>query len=264
MILQKRHIIARKVADEFRGRLLLTHTELLEYPLQYVNLQIAICEHFGIIVDEMPNLSIRKIKAKLSSLNLPLEAESYDEYLQLAGFLYASDGAVIIFIEQMDSEERKKFTLAHEIAHFLNEYFKLRLKLKQANQMTLPLFESGPRKSPTFIAKRCTKNDVFSAIYGQAEPDFEVGSNPVSLVSLLAQKQMNQDSLREKICDWFAAEVLMPVDMLKRLEPQWIDQRMTLDAMSQAVQENFLVSFQAAQVRVKELKLGNILQDGLF
>src|SRR5260221_8792857 len=157
MILQKRHIIARKVADEFRRSLNMSHRELLEYPLQYMNIQVAVCEYFGIIISEIPELSVQKVRAKLSTLGLRVNTQDYDDYLQLAGFLYASEGAVCIFIEQLDIEERKKFTLAHEIAHFLNEYFKLRVKLKRDDQLTLPLFEESPRKSPLIIANRCTK-----------------------------------------------------------------------------------------------------------
>ena len=250
------------MADEFRKRLLHTHAELLVYPLKYMNLQVALCEHFGIIVDEIENLAIRKIRTKLFSLGLHLPAEPFDDYLELAGFLYASDGTVIIFIEKNDIEERKKFSLAHETAHFLNEYFKL--KAQRTNHTTLPLFEEKTSESHVVIAKRCTKNDVFGMLFGKKEPDFHVKNEKVSIESLLAYKQKRQDTLREKICDWFAAELLMPVDIVRQLESKWMAEGLTLDQMINGIQESFEVSFFAAQVRADELQLGQTSQDYLI
>jgi Zn-dependent peptidase ImmA (M78 family) len=264
MILKKRHIIACKVADEFRDRMRMDHSELLKYPLKYLNFQVAVCEQFGIIIDEIPALSVRKVRSKLAMLGLQFDPEAYDDYLQLAGFLYASDGAVIIFIEQTDIEERKKFTLAHELSHFLNEFFKIQIKLNRRNQLILPLFEVDHLKSLSVIAKRCTKNDVFSLIYNSKEADFSASKKTASIESLIAQKQIRQDNLRERICDWFAAELLMPIHILKELERQWIAEGHSLDLMIENIQQFFEVSFHAAKVRAEELSLGVISQDTLI
>lgn len=262
MILGKKHIIARKVADEFRERLILTHAELLTYPLQYLNLQVAVTEHFKIIVDEIPEMSVRKIRAKLNSLGLGFPGEAYDEFLELAGFFYATDDTAFIYIEQNDSEERKKFSLSHEISHFLNEYFKIKLKKKDHD--TLSLFEEESGGLPIVVAKRCTKKDVFTPIYGKEEPDFAADVNKVSIEQLMIQREQHQNRLRERICDWFAAELLMPVDILKQQEPTWIKSGASLEKIVEEVQALFGVSYQAARVRVEELKLGTNVQQSLI
>src|SRR5207248_1718082 len=44
----------------------------------------------------------------------------------LRGCLTASGGYGIIFLDAADPEDEQRFTLAHEVAHFLRDYWRLR------------------------------------------------------------------------------------------------------------------------------------------
>jgi len=256
MILSTRHIIAQKVADEFRGQVARTHSDMVSYPLRYLNLQIALSEHFRVIVHEIPDMTVQKVVAELRSFGFRLSPESYDKYLNLAGLFYAAGDAVIIFIERRDSEERKKFTLSHEISHFLNEYF--RMKLKRKGYGTLSLFEPSQSGDHAVVAKRCSKRDVFSSVLGEPEPDFEPRDRGVSLDQLRISYERHQDRLKERICDWFAAELLMPVSVIKRHEHKWIEEGKSFSEIVESVRSLFEVSWQASRIRAEELQIGNI------
>ena len=49
------------------------------------------------------------------SANIQVVADDLDE---ISGLLYASDGQVCIFYNESHSEERQRFTIAHELGHF--------------------------------------------------------------------------------------------------------------------------------------------------
>lgn len=257
MIVQKKHLIARKLSNKFKEDLITTHPDLIRYPLEYESLKITIQEHFNIIIEEIPNLKIKKVKSILYKFNLDFPSKEYDDYLDLAGLMIAYDNVAFIFIEENDSEERKKFSLLHEVSHFLNEYYKIKLKSK--DNQTIPLFDELTKPNSTImVAKRCTKNDVFTQTYGSKENEISSDTNLRLLKKLRAEKNAKEENLKERVCDWFSAEVLMPIDLLKQLEIKWTNENYTLNDMIESIQKLFRVSKQAAKVRANELKLGNI------
>jgi Zn-dependent peptidase ImmA (M78 family) len=263
MIPRKPHLIARRVGNTFREELQRTHSDLLAYPLQYRNLRIAVSEHFNMVIEELPNLRVESVRDFLARLQLQLPIEPCDNYLELAGFMYAYDDGAIIFIEQNDIEERKKFSLLHEVSHFLNEYFQIRLRTK--NHGTLSLFvEKMANEDAIVVATRCTKNDIFTQIYGIVEKDFRDDNAISSIEHIKALRQKRQDQLKEKICDWFAAEVLMPIAMLEQLEKGWLQRGFSNLDMINEIRVSFEVSRIAAQVRAQELQLGVVPQQHLI
>jgi Zn-dependent peptidase ImmA (M78 family) len=257
MIIKKPHMIARKLADKFRLDLSQTHPEFLRYPLNYLQLKVAITEHLDILIEEIDDLQIKKIKYFLTKLNLPFPNEPYDDFLEVAGFMYAYDGGAVVFIEGMDNEERKKFSLLHELSHYLNEYYRIMLRTKDHG--TLPLFTES-NNPVSMIAARCTKNDIFMQIYGREEKESQNVKNKQLVDQLLAKKQERQNQLREKVCDWFSAEMLMPIDILKDLERQWILKKLSFAEMVDQIQSEFGVSRLAAKVRAQEVQLGKVIQ----
>jgi Zn-dependent peptidase ImmA (M78 family) len=263
MILQKRHIIAKRVGNKFKEDLKQSHSEFLNYPLEYLKLKIAISEFFNIVIEELPELTLDNIRKYLLKFNLELPREIGDDNLELAGFMYISDNASFMFIEENDIEERKKFSLLHETSHFMNEYYQI--KLKSSEMHTISLFEKDIRsESNIIIAKRCSKNDVFGQIYG-INQEKDKGIEKIVLVNkLIEEKEKRENVIKERICDWFAAEVLMPVEIIKKMEEKWILRKYPYEEMVNEIHSFFKVSRQAANVRATELQVGVSLQEKLI
>lgn len=244
----QKHRIAQKVVDTFRTRVMATHADLFAYPLTLDALTVMVSETYPLAVQEIERMDIHKVARTIAQLGGSIEVSVLDEYMALAGFLYAHRGGGVIFIEQSDIEERRKFTLAHELGHFINEYYEpVFLKYEASN--TLPLFsEDRTQQTQQVVAARCSPADI----HGEDEPMTQQGVDP-SVKELVERLRREQKTRFNEIrANLFAAELLMPVEECARLESRCM--REGLDPVRELMRR-FGVSRQAADVRVQELHL---------
>lgn len=68
----------------------------------------------------LSDLSIRKIETWLSRRRIPVNIGLNDRFLH--GFILVSRGSGFIFVNGTDPEEERRYTIAHEVAHFLLDY----------------------------------------------------------------------------------------------------------------------------------------------
>jgi Zn-dependent peptidase ImmA (M78 family) len=249
MNIQQKHRIAEKVANAFRARVQKASADLLQYPVSFSALTIMMSETYPLAVHEIEALDIDKIAAAIRRRGGTFTATTLDRYTALAGFLYAHRGGGMIFIERGDSEERRKFSLAHELGHFLNEYYEpIYLKYEASN--TVPLFaEEQTAAMQQVVAARCSERDIYGDGERIVKPSLEEETRKL-IETVRAENAARFNEVRANL---FAAEVLMPLEECRRLEQQCLAGRADI---VEAVMQRFGVSRQAATYRVQELQLG--------
>jgi len=72
------------------------------------------------VIIHIPALRIENIRAWLHDRNFDFHVPPFDKFLH--GFLLTHRGSGFIFVNGSDSEAERRFTLAHEIAHFICDY----------------------------------------------------------------------------------------------------------------------------------------------
>lgn len=68
----------------------------------------------------LSELSLRKVELWLAERNVALSIEINDRHLH--GFILTHRGSGFIFINGTDSEEERRYTVAHEASHFILDY----------------------------------------------------------------------------------------------------------------------------------------------
>lgn len=84
------------------------------------DMQQAISLAKDVVVVHIPALRIENIRTWLRDRNFDFQVPSFDKYLH--GFLLTHQGSGFIFVNGSDNEAERRFTLAHEIAHFICDY----------------------------------------------------------------------------------------------------------------------------------------------
>lgn len=74
----------------------------------------------NVVVIHIPALRIENIQTWLRDRKFDFQVPPFDKFLH--GFLLTHQGAGFIFVNGSDNEAERRFTLAHEIAHFILDY----------------------------------------------------------------------------------------------------------------------------------------------
>lgn len=77
----------------------------------------------------LPQLGLSKIRRWLQKRGVPFEFPCQDR--QVRGCLVAYRGAGAVFVEGSDPQDERRFTLAHEVSHFLLDYHLPRQRARQ-------------------------------------------------------------------------------------------------------------------------------------
>jgi Zn-dependent peptidase ImmA (M78 family) len=86
---------------------------------------LAWLEHVRVV--KLPRLTLASAVAFVSRMtNTPLLAPQQDR--ELRGFFQVHDGIAFILVAADDDPDQQRFTLAHEVAHFLRDYLEPRCK----------------------------------------------------------------------------------------------------------------------------------------
>jgi IrrE N-terminal-like domain len=75
---------------------------------------------FPIDIINLSELSLRKVEQWLLQRNIHINVDANDRHLH--GFILIYKGSGFIFINGTDSEEERRYTIAHEASHFILDY----------------------------------------------------------------------------------------------------------------------------------------------
>jgi len=133
---------------------------------------------------------------------------------------------------------------------FTNDYYRP-VYLKYESSNTIALFqEEQTVQVRQVVSARCTKRDIFG---GDESEMVEVKSPDArSLLDSLQREQ--KEKYKEIKANFFAAELLMPMEECKRVEHE--NPGAGQEELTAALMKRFGVSRAAASIRVKELRLG--------
>lgn len=163
-------------------------------------------------------------------------AEADGSDTPLAGFLYVSPHYGSIFVEQADPVVRRRFTVAHELGHYLLHFRPLLVGAEPNDGSILEIVESFPNAD--------NEVDIDSLPAGQIVlPSF---TTPGS--SLPSIEQMEREA------NQFAAELLMPNMIVEHLSTYYSQQFRGEDLIWRLATE-MLVSRAAMRWRLRNLGL---------
>lgn len=175
---------------------------------------------------EVENLTLQKIISYLDGVGIKHDLhEEPDTSDPLAGFALARNGHGLLFSESQGEAGFILFTKAHELGHFLDEYW-------------YPYIEAqNSRSVGTLYACR----DLPGSIQAYAASAPESGK----------RKRLSAEELREAKANLFAAELLMPADQVEEIAKEESEQ----ESLIQTIHSRFGVSLAAARTRLYDLKL---------
>lgn len=102
---------------------------------------------FKIVVVELPGLSVTAVCHWLARRGVHIELDAPDRPLR--GCLYADRGEAFAFLDAADDPAEKRFSLAHELGHFLRDYWGPRRTVtKRLGEAALEVLDGW--REPTF------------------------------------------------------------------------------------------------------------------
>ncbi len=183
---------------------------------------------------EVPSLTSRaalQLLSRRGGLVDPPPAERENE--PLAGYLFATPGHGTIFVCQDDLIERRRFSVAHELGHYLLHFWRL-------------LNPTDPDDEPALFRAI----DAFTMSQAESNlpnaQDTATSSDPADPLPPLATMEREANA--------FAAELLMPADLVRQLAADY-GPRCKEGDLVWAVATRMLVSPKAMNVRLDNLDL---------
>jgi Zn-dependent peptidase ImmA (M78 family) len=198
---------------------------LLRFP-RPVDEIIVFC--YPLAIQELAGLDTKRARAEISKLG-GASGDPPDHNHKLAGYLFVRDDAGVILVEGHDSSEgRKRFTKAHELGHFV-----LQALEKREERTATPDLFARPQATRRFFRTECTPEDL-------------TRSAPTP----------REDWLAEARANYFAAELLMPVDEIGKQLRRFGETRAQPPAreLIAALSRHFGVSRAAMEVRLTDLQ----------
>jgi hypothetical protein len=112
------------------------------------NLRQAATRAAMLSVKGLADLSIQRVSAWLRAQGIAYRSDERDR--ALCACLFARDGCGFIFLEAGDDEAEQRFSLAHELAHFLRHYHQPRRRaVAQLGPQVLDVFDGKRAPTPT-------------------------------------------------------------------------------------------------------------------
>lgn len=195
----------------------------------------------GLITDEIEKLSrneAAKYLAQQSRNLIRLDDAANDD---LAGFLFANAVGGWILVRRGDPLVRRRFTVAHELGHYLL-HFLPELEAAMTRGDNLLQFEEEVLPAQSSEAAECDIREGRSTLMTDMETE--------------TRSNINQEEL-ERQADSFAAIVLMPKDSCCRLVSKYASRGMAeRRVLARRLASECLVSEGAMWRRLTELQLG--------
>ena len=171
-------------------------------PIQYpCDLQRAVACALPVNVLSLSNLSVKGVRDYLFQNNIKIQFS--DDNQALHGFLMAHRGLGLVFINGTDEKQERHFTLAHEIAHFILDYFEPRRKaIKMLGESIIQVIDG--QRQPT-VQERL--DSIFYTI--SVQPFQHLLSKTNSSYHFAAQVGKAED-----LADAFAFELIAPYQIV--------------------------------------------------
>ncbi|TAK28737.1 MAG: ImmA/IrrE family metallo-endopeptidase [Chloroflexota bacterium] len=162
---------------------------------------------------------------------------SGDSTVSLAGFLYANTAGGWILVNQGDPLVRRRFTVAHELGHFLLHF--------------MPLIEAGSANrgddNLEFDEELAPPDDSTHAVAGVGRITIDYAAKPIDSTDV---ERFEDEANR------FAAGVLMPEKTCRALTNRYTDLcGARREVLARRLASEFLVSQQAIRRRLADLGL---------
>jgi len=122
----------------------------IAYP---IDLSSVISRSFPLCVVMLPQLKVSRVESWFQQQGIPFCFLCQDR--SLCGCIIAVRGTCFIFADSSDPDDERRYTIAHEVAHFLLDYLYPRLKvLRIFGESILPVLdgERTPTKTETLDA----------------------------------------------------------------------------------------------------------------
>lgn len=166
------------------------------------SVQIAVSWAHSVRVETQPDLSIATVQSWMERQGFPVPID--DPNRRLRGCAVASAGSGLIFVDASDPADEREFTVAHEVAHLLLDYY-------------------GPRGRGTVLIGDIA-HEVFDGVREPSYPErLTAALNGEALrpfVHLLARDANFVASAavltREALADELACELLAPMEVVRR------------------------------------------------
>ena len=195
-----------------------------QYPLSLAKLKRRVRKKLPIIVEELEDLSSQTLAEYLDANGiLTKEVEHQLEgKSQLAGALFAvADTAIVFLPKKQKPPSRKLFSLAHELGHYFIQVYR-------------PFLDSGKQTYPLLVNR-----------------------DPEGAPTRNTDGTLSADSFTEFKANQFAAELLMPRELVQRLHKTLRKKKTSVkrDVLVKKIVKNFSVSDAAAKIRILDLGL---------
>jgi len=150
------------------------------------NLRNAIARTVPLTIVSLPNLRIESASRWLEKVQAPCRIESSDRPLH--GMLVTFRGLGFVFLNGADGEDEQRYSLAHELSHFLRDYWRPRQRVRQQlgdagleildgdrmasiEERAVAAIESLPLQCQTHLLERTPDGSPASRSIGRAERD---------------------------------------------------------------------------------------------
>jgi Zn-dependent peptidase ImmA (M78 family) len=208
--------------------------EELDVPPPTENLPVAplgpLLERLHVAHEELPGLTAVRAEAFLQGRGVVGEdglGLCGDTNEKLAGFLYASGRAARLFVNADDPVVRRRFSIAHELGHYVLHFRPRLLRWREA-------LEAGEEVAPVLC-------DAFALPDGPEDEDEEETNNDGA-----------DYDRQEREADAFAAALLLPADVIAAragaLQPDFAG-----ESLAERLAMDLLVSRQAMRRRLRAL-----------
>jgi hypothetical protein len=123
--------------------------QALGYELPYPRILMpSVSRSFPVSLISLPRLTISQVETWLQNQHIPFSFLCQDR--SLCGCIIASHGHGLIFIDSLDEANEQRYTLAHEISHFLLDYlYPRRHALQLFGETIRPVLDGERPPTPT-------------------------------------------------------------------------------------------------------------------
>jgi hypothetical protein len=185
---------------------------------------------FSLTGVEVASLTPSAAEKDLIQRGALIQQRGWDDIVRLAGYIYSCGGMAVLYVNSGDEVERRRFSAAHELGHFLLHF--------------LPRAERGEVESE-FI------DGVHRGFDDASDPDEANGPEPAGEDAF--------EAVMEAEANRFAAELLMPSQVVTELAASLVG-RFHPDDLSWWLSGEMLVSQQAMRYRLQSLGLAGDLR----